>query len=283
MTEHISISFSDHALHRYKRVQRLLDELDPADEPRALVVPGSPRPCGTIIVFPGSFNPPTSAHIALLKQAHNFTLRQAPALLYAAFSKRTVDKENVERPLLLDRILLLQTLLQHRIPHSGIVLFNRGLYVEEAEAIRASFPGVRRLFFLLGYDKIVQIFDPHYYDQRDAALTALFHLAELLVAPRGKGGEREIMELLHRPENVPFADHVHVLPLDHAYRDISSTQIREGIVGAHDEVPREVRKFMRETRAYAPPLRLSDGTEVDYYNERMKRLKDLGCMPRGTM
>ena len=41
------------------------------------------------------------------------------------------------------------------------------------------------------------------------------------------------------------------------------------------EIPREVRRFMRETRAYAPPLRLPDGTEIDFYAERVKLLEKL--------
>ena len=102
---------------------------------------------------------------------------------------------------MLDRIILLDTLLKQRLPHTGIMLFNRGLYVEQAEAVRASFPTVRRLFFLLGFDKIVQILDPHYYEDRDAALKTLFSLAELLVAPRGSANSDTLSELLRQLQN----------------------------------------------------------------------------------
>lgn len=37
----------------------------------------------------------------------------------------------------------------------------------------------------------------------------------------------------------------------------------------------EVRRFMQKTRAYAPPLRLPDGSEIDYYGERVKILETL--------
>src|SRR5215472_3166650 len=60
---------SDRTVQRLKRVQEQLDRLHPEDVPRAYGVSGSPEPRGSIIVFPGSFNPPTNAHIALLKQA----------------------------------------------------------------------------------------------------------------------------------------------------------------------------------------------------------------------
>ena len=195
--------------------------------------------------------------------------------LYVAMSKHTVDKENVERPLMLDRIMLLDTLLRRRFPHAGILLFNRGLYVEQAQAVRTAFPHVTRLLFLIGFDKIVQILDPHYYDDRDAALRALFSLAELLVAPRGGDGPESLGELVRRPENQPFAQHIHALPFSSAYRYVSSTHIRQSASAHAYEIPREVRDFMRKTRAYAPPLRRQDGSEIDYYGERVKTLRTL--------
>src|SRR5712691_9888876 len=95
-----SINIPKHTIHRLKEVQSLLDQLHPEAEPRALIVPGSPEPRGNIIVFPGSFNPPTNAHLALMKQARRFGRQHGGMSVYAALSKRTTDKENVERPLL---------------------------------------------------------------------------------------------------------------------------------------------------------------------------------------
>jgi nicotinamide-nucleotide adenylyltransferase len=364
----VPIHFSQQAIQRFKQAQALLDQLRPESPPQALILPGSPQPTGNIIVFPGSFNPPTNAHLALLKEAQQFAhsptflangenpgggpqeIGEGPqgiegrgnegnegnegraqgiaptmdVLLYAAISKRTTDKENVDRPLMLDRIALLDTLLKRRLPHTGIMLFNRGLYVELAEAVRASFPEVKRLFFLLGFDKIVQILDSHYYEDRNAALKTLFSLAELLVAPRGSATTRDegdgqgrgrpqgiaptmdenaLSDLLGQPQNQPFAAYIHALPLSSAYRDVSSSRIRQHGAEYLQDVPEEVRRFMRETHAYDFPTRLEDGndrattrdrrgttrerlyhgrigggrdqTEVDYYEERVKALKEL--------
>lgn len=266
---------STHTLQRLKRIQALLDQLNPDAEPQALLVPGSPQPHANIVVFPGSFNPPTNAHIALLKQVGLFAHAHAPALLYAALSKCTVNKETVERPTLLDRIDLLETVLHRYVQHTGIILFNRGLYVEQAQAIRTSFPDVQRIFFLIGFDKIVQIFDPRYYEDRDASLVALFHLAELLVAPRGNDGEQELHTLLHRPENERFAHYVHLLPLEVQYRNMSSTHIRQGDAASLHDVPHEVQQFMRETHVYEPPVHQPDGTVVDYYDKHVMEMNQL--------
>jgi nicotinic acid mononucleotide adenylyltransferase len=266
---------SSHQLAFMQRVQKMLDHLQPEAPSEALAIPGTEPPHENVIVFTGSFNPPTNAHIALLKQAQRYARAHPHMHLYAAFSKRTVDKEGVERPLLLDRIVLLQQVLKKRLPHAGILLFNRGLYTEQAEAIRHSFPQVKRILFLLGYDKIVQIFDPRYYKDRDAALEDLFSQAEILVVPRGRGGEQELMDLIYQPENERFARYIHVQPFNTQYRDISSTLVRQG--GSHYEldIPQEVREFMRQTRAYAEPLKLAGGGEKDYYRERIAALQHL--------
>jgi nicotinic acid mononucleotide adenylyltransferase len=268
-----AINLSISTIQRFKQVQSLLDQLDPQASPQALVVPGSPTPEGKIIVFPGSFDPPTTAHLALLKQAWQFSREHGPMHVYAAISKHTTDKEGVQRPLLLDRVLLLETVLHHRLRHTGILLFNRGLYVEQAEAVHSAFPQVTQLFFLVGFDKIVQIFDPRYYTHRDHALHELFALAEFLVAPRGKAGSAALKQLLNQSENRQFAGHIHELPLSAAYRDISSTRIRQSPTAHEQEVPAEVMRFIRETHAYEPPLELANGSKIDEYGERIKTIE----------
>jgi nicotinamide-nucleotide adenylyltransferase len=279
----LTFHFSSRKIHRFQQVQALLDQLYPEKQPEAVIVPKSPAPHGEIIVFPGSFNPPTTAHLALMKQARLVALQRnrqegkgnQTVQLFAAMSKLTVDKEHVERPLLLDRIVLLERLLKHHLLHTGVMLFNRGLYVEQAEAVHSCFPKVKHIYFLIGYDKIVQILDPHYYTNRDAALRDLFALAELLVAPRADFGPQALTVLLQQPDNQPFAQNIHPLPFSDAYRNVSSTHMRQHFREYRHDVPQEVRHFMRKTRAYAPPLRLADGTEVDYYGERVTALQAL--------
>jgi nicotinic acid mononucleotide adenylyltransferase len=252
-------NFSKHTLERRQQVQSLLERLNPEAESQAVILPGSPVPQGIVIVFPGSFNPPTNAHLALMSQARQYARshllspgeKGQPIRLYAAMSKHIVDKENVQKPTQLDRIMLLESVLRHHLRHTGIMLLNRGLYMEQAQGIRACFLEVTRLYFLIGFDKIVQILDPHYYKDRDAALRELFALAELLVAPRGDAGENQLNALLHTPENEQFSAHIHPLPFSAAYRDFSSTRIRQD-PGAHlRDVPSEVRQFIQQTGVYA--------------------------------
>jgi len=193
--------------------------------------------------------------------------------VYAALSRQIVDKEAVERMTQLDRVVLLERVLAQHVKHAGILLLNRGLYVEQAQGIRAAFPQVRRLRFLVGFDKLVQILDPRYYDERDSELRELFALARLLVAPRGNDGVGELNELLAREENHRFAVFVRLLPLEERYRAMSSTEAREA--ATLEIVPREVRDFIQRTRPYEPSVPQADGSERDFYAERTRELRGL--------
>ncbi len=266
---------SRHMLQQLKHIQRLLDRLQPEGEPRAVVLQRAYEPREDIIVFTGAFNPPTIAHLALLKQGQRYAWQHEPMRVYAAFSKVTIDKEKLERPILLERIMLLQLILRKRLPEVGILLFNRGLYVEQAQAIRNTFPHVRRIIFLMGYDKIVQILDPRYYKDRDAALDELFHEATLLVAPRGADDESDLERLLQKPENVRFSPFIHGLPFDPQYRAISSTAVRQHNSSSAHDIPQEVRAFMRQTHVYAPPFTRPDGSAVDYYMQHIHQLNEM--------
>lgn len=272
MSAHLYLS--TRSLRHLKGIQEVLDRLDPRDRPLALTLPSSPAPDENIIIFTGSFNPPTLAHLAMLKQAHHYARTHTSMRLYAAMSKQTVDKEGVVRPLFLDRLDLLERLMK-RFRDAGILLFNRGLYVEQALAIRHSFPRVREIYFLMGFDKIVQILDPRYYDNRDAALEGLFAQAKLLVAPRGDDGPDALRALLQQPENMRFARYIEPLALNTAYREISATHIRKQDAGYEQAIPREVWEFMWKTRAYMPPLRDASGEMHDFYGERVQALTHL--------
>jgi nicotinamide-nucleotide adenylyltransferase len=172
---------------------------------------------GRVGLLPGSFNPPTNAHVALAAAGRAAGL----ACVYFVLAQRTVDKEQVTGIPLADRLALLSRLGE------GVATVERGLYVDIATEMRGVLPGAE-LVFLVGHDKIVQVFDPKYYQDRDAALDELFGLASFLVAPRGDADEDELGELLARPENRQWAERVAPLPFDERHRDASSTRVRRG-------------------------------------------------------
>lgn len=218
----------------------LVDSLD-ADAPAEARLALSAASRGRIGLLPGSFNPPTDAHRALAAAGHASGL----ACVYYLLSKRTVDKEHVSGIPLADRLRLLAAFALE--DGDGVAFANRGLYVELAGAMRAALPEADDLVFLVGYDKIVQIFDPRYYADRGAALRELFALASFLVAPRGEFGHTALADLLVRPENRAYAARVAPLELAPEHRGASSTRVRRG---ESDDVPPVVGAYLRQHRPF---------------------------------
>ena len=202
----------------------LADTLD-ADGPLEARIVERAAPGARVGLLPGSYNPPTQAHVALARAGRAAGLDA----VYYLLSKRTVNKEQVTGIPLADRLELLRRLAAP--DGDGVAVDNRGLYVDHAAAMQAALPSARELVFLVGFDKIVQIFDPRYYDDRDGALTRLFELSSFLVAPRGEADEGDLRDLLGRAENRPFAGGVKAIPLADVYRHSSSTKVREGAAG----------------------------------------------------
>lgn len=206
------------------RLARAAAAVDASEEPCALALAGGRRlrTARRVGLFAGSFNPLTRAHVALV----NAALRSAglDAVIWTC-AVASVDKEQVERAALVDRLAQMRAFVAGR-RRDALVLLNRGLYVDEARTIRALLSPSADLLILVGYDKIVQIFDPRYYANRDVALHTLFSLADMLVAPRVDDGATTLDALLARPENHPFAAHVRYLDVPPTYARDSSTEAR---------------------------------------------------------
>ena len=248
-----------HDLPALLALRAALARLDPALPPTALIAQparaegGADMAAGSAVgILAGSFDPLTHAHGALARAALHAGGLDA---LYFALSRRTVDKEGVMRPSQADRALVLRRYAERHQRH-GVLYFNRGLYAEQAAAARAAFPDAREVAFVVGFDKARQIFDPRYYNHRDAALGELFGAVTLLVAPRGDDGEAGLAALLDRPENRPYRARVRPLPFDPAYAGDSATHVREAARAGQsvtDLVPPETLAFLAEARPYDPP------------------------------
>ncbi|HEX6819412.1 MAG TPA: hypothetical protein VF120_13630 [Ktedonobacterales bacterium] len=205
-------------------VEQVVDALDPSAPPAVASFAGGKRLASArrIGLFAGSYNPLTSAHVALADAAHEQA--QLDDIVWA-ISRVTVDKERVTRACVADRLAQLVAFARPR--RETVALVNRGLYVDQVRALRAAVRLDARVLVLLGYDKVVQIFDPHYYTDREAALSALFADADLLVAPRDAFGANDIAALLARPENHRYASHVKALTLPSEHLHDSSTAARQ--------------------------------------------------------
>ena len=249
-----------------------LQSLDSAAPPAACLLSAPPHPPPQRLgVLCGSFNPLTLAHVVLAQHAcHAFQLDQ----LFYTVAKVTVDKERVTGMGLEDRLLLLLLHVEQQ-QYLGVALVNRGLYFEQAQAFQSLFDKRVELFFIVGMDKLVQILDARYYQDREAALDQLFALTSLVVANRGDMARRVFDELLQRSANQPYRDAIHFLPLPESVSDLSSTTIRKTVSEATNlsaHVPAEVARFLTEARPYAAPGSDIEGgqeDEIDAYAVRL--------------
>lgn len=175
-------------------------------------------------VFSGSFNPPTIAHERLCQIAQK-TLGLEEVLLLLAIV-------NVDKPLfgfsLEERIEMMVALAKSHEGWSAAVC-NHGRFVEKAQAILKVYPRGTKLWFLVGYDTLVRVFESRFYPDRpmEEALRELFSVASFAVASRGEAGEEVVRAFLCCPEVQPFAPQIFPLPVDPSIRWISSTQVRK--------------------------------------------------------
>jgi nicotinic acid mononucleotide adenylyltransferase len=247
-------------------LRALWQGLDPDRSPSIATVK-PPGPCRHVALLPGSFNPPTAAHLVLAERA----LHEGFDCVLLLLARNTVGKE----PSGLvpeDRLLAMRAAAGRNF---GVGASSHGLYADQAEAARKLYPDAE-ITFLVGSDKVVQIFDARWYEDREIALERLFSQAGLVVAPRSDQGEL-LRAVLDAPENRRYADSVSVLRLHPAVSDLSSTRVR-GLLRAGAEpaglVPSPVAEMLTAMRAFAPPIVIGD-EEVDAYAMRTRLIDSL--------
>lgn len=176
--------------------------------------------------YPGSFNPPTTAHLAIARAAMEQRRLTRVDLIV---SRRALDKEHVERPLLEHRIAVLEEMARPR-PWLGVVVTEHQLLVDMAEGHDV---------LVVGADKYEQLHDAGYYGSARARDLALRRLPELAVVTR--------------PPHLAPAEHaLHVPPECH---EVSSTAARGGNRGW---MTREARAFDDVTGAWSDPERYEE-------------------------
>jgi nicotinamide-nucleotide adenylyltransferase len=198
-----------------------LEELRRAGRP-TLVVEPDPGHVGGVALLSGSFDPLTVAHAALAEAAAS--VAEAVVLVYAV---DTLPKEGGAAPPLLPVPERLEVLRDYcRVEERRFLgLCSHGLLADQAEAAAERFPGAER-WLVVGSDKVLQLFDPRWYQDRDAALERLFSQAGVLYAGRA-GLDEEVRRVLARPGNRWWRDHLRPVEVPPGIAEVSSRQVRE--------------------------------------------------------
>jgi len=242
-------------------LRRLLGEVTDRDVPVMRTVAPVER-ARSVALLPGSFNPPTVAHVHLAERA----LLDGIERVVLTYARTTVGKSQ-SGLIPEDRLLLMRAA---SVQGTGVAAVSHGLYADQAEAAGALFPGAS-IYFLVGSDKVIQIFQHHWYPDRDEALERLFSRAVLIAAPRSDQGE-QLTSVLRASENKRWADRVDIVRLHPAIGELSSTRVR-GLLRAGAEpaglVPSAAAPLLSSMGAFAPPM-LAGSEEIDAYTLRAR-------------
>lgn len=173
--------------------------------------------------YPGTFNPPTVAHLAVARAALEQRRLDRVVLV---LSRRPIDKEHVEVPTFEDRLAVVRSVAADEGGWLDVAVTEHRLLVDIAQGFDV---------LVMGADKWHQVVDPAYYGgeaERDRAVAAL---PELAIAPRA-GIAVPAQHLLH------VDGHHHV----------SSSAVRDG---RHDWMCAAAADFDRRTGAWSDPAR----------------------------
>ena len=149
------------------------DALDPSGPPRVTFVrePSTAQ----ISVLLGAFDPPTTAHLAVVGAAARASGSSGVLCLTKTLLARPDDELlPIDRRLdVLDEIAAERGL--------GLALASHGTYVDVAEALAAD---GRSACFVIGSDKLEQLEDPSFYRDGEAGVARTFANVSFIVVPR---------------------------------------------------------------------------------------------------
>jgi nicotinate (nicotinamide) nucleotide adenylyltransferase len=162
-------------------------------------------------VFPGTFNPPTRAHLALARAA----LARVDEVLFVL--PRQFPHKTYEGAAFEDRVRMLEAALAEE-PRFSIGASRGGLFIDIARECREAYGPAAKLFFLCGRDAAERVVTWDY--GPPGAFQEQLREYQLLVAPR-RGGYDPPPELRGAG--------IHVLTVEGGYDDVSASAVRSRV------------------------------------------------------
>ena len=240
-------------MNTFENYRILMDSLDPQYSPVVQFVhraaPPQPKHIG---VLDASFNPLTLAHEALVHHAQNaFNFDEIVLLL----AKTNVDKtlfgaDLGQRLAMMVNYADSDTQSDTRLSIAGC---SHARFIDKAHALKAHYSPNVQIYFLVGHDTLIRIFDSHYYTDMPAELKVLFSLCHIVSANRENPSQNVFHRFMSRPECTPFANRVHPLQLPPSFGNISSTEVRKRIRTGDsitDFVPESIAQFIEKFDLY---------------------------------
>ena len=183
--------------------------------------PFANEPTGRIGVYPGSFNPPTVAHLALSEAARDQHDLDRVAW---SISRTALAKETVDHPAFEHRLEVLHEVAAD-VSWLEIVVTEAQLLVDIADGFD---------LLIMGADKWAQINEVHWYGNEVARDLAIEALPDVAIAPRP-------------PHDVPASL---LLRTDERHHHVSSSKARDGEL---DLMLPPARSFAERSGAWLDP------------------------------
>jgi nicotinate-nucleotide adenylyltransferase len=240
------------------RIQHEINRLSGASIPEIALIKraetGGPR----LGVFASSFNPVTTAHVALMELAAvTFSLDQVLALAGVS----NADKQAYDCPLWF-RIEMLELALGSRQDVS-IGISSTPFFVDMIDAIARAIQGGVSPYFIVGFDTFIRIVDlesrylsryNRSFSDRSQPLSYLLSTGRLIVAARSGHGATEIAQMAARE---PLISSGRVLYLDFPsdLGERSATEVRNRVrdgASITGLVAPAVERFIESNRLYWP-------------------------------
>jgi nicotinate (nicotinamide) nucleotide adenylyltransferase len=232
------------------QINATIERLRQSSEPRIEIINRGATSGVRLGVFASSFNPPTTAHVELIRRATEaFSLGETLALA----SQTNADKTSYESSLE-DRVAMMQLAFAGDA-RTSIGLSSHAFYVDMVDAMRRVYSPQTDLHFIVGFDTFERVIDPddrytkRYHRKtsgRIEALDYLFARSTFIVAARAGIGLDNLKLLVEREPVVP-RDRVLYLDFPPDLGELSSTEVRkrsgagESITGL---VPAAVEQFI---------------------------------------
>jgi nicotinamide-nucleotide amidase len=209
---------------------------------------GISRPAGRLGIFPASFNPPTMAHVALVREARKEGRLDEILIL---LDIQAMDKEACEAKF--EHRLTMVKRVFGRDPKISIGLSSGGLFLQKLKPLGEYYPSSVEIFFIVGFDTILRVMDGKYYRNRKGSLSKLFCQSRFIVANRGDQEKAAFLRLFNQPDNLKYRDKLSFFTLSPKFSTLSSSLIREGIrrrLPVDEWIPAPALRFIREKGLY---------------------------------
>ncbi|MFT5365307.1 MAG: nicotinate (nicotinamide) nucleotide adenylyltransferase [Candidatus Latescibacterota bacterium] len=205
--------------------QNLIHQLNPDGPPTAQLIHRDRDSHSTQIgILDASFNPMTLAHQALIKTAKDACILDEMLLMLSATN---VDKNPSGADLGQRLAMLVHYAQQHN--NLSVAICSHARFVDKIIALKPCYPANTQFFFIVGYDTLIRLFDPKYYEDMQSDLQTLFETCHFIAANRGENDRHTLDVFLQKEDVQPFANRIHPILLPQAVTDISSTKVRSNI------------------------------------------------------